>query len=93
MRTIKPKPLQSFADRVREVVRNIPKGEVRTYSEIAQEAGSPRAYRAVANTMAHNFDKTVPCHRVIGKDGKLCGYNRGGIEKKRRLLRSEGVKI
>ena len=93
MKTLRPKSLQSFSDRVREVVRRIPKGEVRTYGEVAAEAGNHLAYRAVANVMAHNFDPTVPCHRVVGKGGKLCGYNRGGVEKKRQLLHKEGVAI
>ncbi len=87
------KKLEPFSERVRAVVRKIPKGEVRTYAEVAQLAGSPNAYRAVANTMAKNFDTTVPCHRVVGKNGKLCGYNRGGIEVKRKLLLSEGVTL
>lgn len=80
----------SFADNVRIVVRSIPKGEVRTYKEVAIAAGNPRAARAVANTMAGNFDPTIPCHRVIKSDGTLGGYNRGGTEVKRGILRSEG---
>ncbi len=93
MKTITPKPLQSFSERVREVVRRNPKGEERTYREVARDAGSPRAYRAVAHVMSQNFDPTVPCHRVVGVGGKLCGYNRGGIEKKRQLLAQEGVHL
>ena len=83
----------SFSDVVREVVRKIPKGEVRTYQEVAVLAGNPRAYRAVANVMAHNYDLTVPCHRVIRSDGGLGGYNRGGVSRKRQLLQEEGVAI
>ena len=93
MKTNLLKEKQSFSDVVREVVRTIPKGQVRTYQEVARLAGSPRAYRAVANVMANNFDKTVPCHRVIRSDGGLGGYNRGGISKKRAILLSEGVSI
>jgi methylated-DNA-[protein]-cysteine S-methyltransferase len=79
-----------FAEKVRNVVRKIPKGQVRTYKEVAAAAGSPRAARAVASVMAKNFDPTVPCHRVIRSDGTLGGYNRGGITQKRSILLSEG---
>ena len=83
--------MKTFADKVKEVVRNIPVGEVRTYREVAIAAGSPAAHRAVANLMAVNYDEAIPCHRVIRTDGKLGGYNRGGEEVKRKLLISEGV--
>lgn len=79
-----------FQEQIRDVVRAIPVGEVMSYKEVAEAAGRPRAFRAVATTMATNFDPTVPCHRVIKSDGTLGGYNRGGIETKRRLLISEG---
>lgn len=82
----------SFADKVRAVVKKIPTGSVMTYAEVAKAAGNSKAARAVANTMAKNFDPTIPCHRVIRSDGKLGGYNRGGTEAKRVILQSEGVK-
>ena len=82
--------MTQFQDKIREVVRQIPKGAVLTYKQVAYAAGKPEAARAVANTMAKNYDETVPCHRVIRSDGKLGGYNRGGIEKKRSILKSEG---
>ena len=82
--------MTQFQDKIREVVRKIPKGKVMTYKEVAAAAGNPGAARAVANTMAANYDETVPCHRVIRSDGGLGGYNRGGIDKKRSILRSEG---
>lgn len=82
--------MTKFQETVKDVVRKIPKGTVLTYKEVAYAAGKPGAARAVANTMASNFDETVPCHRVIRSDGKLGGYNRGGIEKKRSILKSEG---
>jgi methylated-DNA-[protein]-cysteine S-methyltransferase len=81
--------LPSFSDRVREVVRHIPKGETRTYGQVAAAAGSPGAARAVGMIMKNNYDPTVPCHRVIRSDGKLGGYNRGGIEVKEKMLRDE----
>lgn len=82
-----------FTESVKEVVRQIPRGEVLTYAEVAREAGSPKAARAVANIMAKNFDPDVPCHRVIRTDGKLGGYNRGGESVKRDILLGEGVKL
>ena len=85
--------MSTFTDKVKSVVANIPKGSVMTYSEVATAAGAPRAARAVANVMAANYDPKVPCHRVIRSDGNLGGYNRGGIEKKRAILRSEGVSV
>ena len=78
-----------FADRVREVVRQIPKGSTRSYKEVAAAAGSPNAARAVGMIMRNNYDPTVPCHRVIRTDGKMGGYNRGGIERKKELLLEE----
>ncbi|NNM84081.1 MGMT family protein [Candidatus Parcubacteria bacterium] len=80
-----------FADRVRDAVRQIPKGETRSYGEVAGAVGSPGAARAVGIVMKNNYDPTVPCHRVIRSDGKLGGYNRGGQERKREILRTEGV--
>ena len=80
-----------FAERVREVVRQIPKGTTASYKEVAAAAGCPGAARAVGTVMKNNFDKTVPCHRVIRSDGSLGEYNRGGTARKRALLRSEGV--
>lgn len=79
-----------FTEKVRNVVRNIPKGEVLTYKEVATQAGSPQAARAVGTVMRNNYVEDVPCHRVIRSDGGLGGYNRGGTEKKRLLLTKEG---
>lgn len=82
--------MTTFADAVRDVVRKIPKGTVMSYKEVAAAAGKPAAARAVANVMANNYLEDVPCHRVIRSDGKLGGYNRGGVEKKRSILQAEG---
>lgn len=82
--------MSNFKEDVRVAVRSIPKGEVRSYKEVAEAVGHPGAARAVANVMANNFDPTVPCHRVVCSDGRLGGYNRGGEEKKRVILKSEG---
>jgi O-6-methylguanine DNA methyltransferase len=83
--------MRSFEETIKEVVRAIPRGSVLSYRDVAMKAGHPKAARAVANVMAHNYDDTVPCHRVIRSDGSLGGYNRGGMLKKRQLLRDEGA--
>lgn len=85
--------MTQFTEKVRETVRQIPKGTVLSYKQVAAAAGRPAAARAVANIMANNYDSTVPCHRVIRSDGGLGGYNRGGIEKKRAILQAEGYKL
>lgn len=82
-----------FARRVQAVVRGIKKGATMTYGQVAAAAGRPGAARAVGNIMAHNDDKTVPCHRVIRADGKIGGYNRINGPSKRDLLLSEGVSL
>ncbi|MFM2381793.1 MAG: hypothetical protein RLZZ76_560 [Candidatus Parcubacteria bacterium] len=81
----------SFTDKVKAVVRKIPQGSVMTYAEVAKLSGNSKAYRAVANIMAKNYDLTVPCHRVVRTDGGLGGYNRGGIMAKEKILKGEGV--
>ncbi len=80
----------TFTERVLEIVRNIPKGKTMTYGEVAALAGSPNAYRAVGSVMKHNYDPSIPCHRVIKADGTLGEYNRGA-RKKEALLRQEGA--
>ncbi len=80
----------SFADIVRNAVRQIPKGETRSYAAVAKAVGHPRAARAVGTVMKNNYDPTVPCHRVIRADGTLGGYNRGR-KHKRELLEKEGA--
>ena len=79
----------TFAERVRDVVRQIPKGETRSYKEVAATAGSAGAARAVGMIMKNNYDPSVPCHRVIRSDGKMGGYNRGGIDVKAKMLADE----
>lgn len=78
----------TFADRVRAVVARIPKGETMTYRQVAERAGSPRAFRAVGNVLNKNYDPNIPCHRVIRSDGTTGGYNRGA-ERKREILQEE----
>jgi len=79
----------AFQQRVWQALLAIPRGETRTYAEIAEAAGSPRAVRAVGTACGANLlAVVVPCHRVVGADGKLTGY-RWGVERKRRLLAME----
>ena len=82
---------KTFAEKVRAVVRAIPKGKVMTYAEVARKAGNVKASRAVGTVMAGNFDPNIPCHRVIRSDGTLGNYNRGGTVKKREILKKEGA--
>jgi O-6-methylguanine DNA methyltransferase len=88
---MKIKSSETFVERVRAVVRTIPKGKTLSYKTVAEKAGNPKAARAAARIMAGNYDETVPCHRVIRSDGTLGGYNRGGVRMKRKLLVEEGV--
>ncbi len=79
----------AFQMRVWEALRRIPRGETRTYAQLAQSIGRPTAVRAVARACATNpVAVVVPCHRVIGSNGKLTGY-RWGIERKKKLLELE----
>ncbi len=82
---------KSFSDSVRDVVRKIPRGKTMTYKAVAEKAGNPKAARAVARVMAANFDPEIPCHRVVRTDGGLGGYNRGGVEAKKKILASEKI--
>jgi methylated-DNA-[protein]-cysteine S-methyltransferase len=78
-----------------QAVFKIPYGETRTYSDIALEIHRPRAYRAVGRANATNpMPIVIPCHRLIGTDGKLHGYGGGeGLKTKEWLLRLEGAVI
>jgi methylated-DNA-[protein]-cysteine S-methyltransferase len=89
--TLKIKSRDSFSERVWQVVREIPKGRVLTYKEVARLAGNERACRAVGNILNKNYDKSIPCHRVIRSDGRTGGYNRGA-EKKITILKREKAK-
>ena len=75
------------------VLRAIPYGETRTYGELAAAIGSPNASRAVGMANHRNpIPIVIPCHRVIGANGTLTGYD-GGLEVKRKLLALEGINI
>lgn len=83
-----------FQRRVYEAVLKIPKGQVRTYAEIARAIGRPKAARAVGQALKRNrWAPAIPCHRVVASDGTLGGYSAaGGLQAKRRLLRREGCR-
>ena len=81
----------NYRERVFRIVRMIPRGHIMTYGEVARRAGKPGAARAVGTIMRHNFDLTIPCHRVVRADGVIGNYNRGGEVRKRELLQTEGA--
>ena len=74
-------------------LKTIPKGQTRTYKEVAKAIKRPLSYRAVANAIAKNpYSPLIPCHRVIKSDGSIGGYSgKGGVETKVKLLKSEGI--
>lgn len=79
-----------FAKKVFSIVKGIPKGQTRTYKQVAVQAGRPRAFRAVGNILNTNYDPKISCHRVVRSDGKMGGYNRGALRKKE-ILKKEGA--
>jgi len=78
--------MKTFTEKVRKIVRKIPKGKTMTYKEVATKAGNPKAARAVGALMRSNYDPSIPCHRVIASDGAMRGYNRSGIRRKQEML-------
>jgi methylated-DNA-[protein]-cysteine S-methyltransferase len=82
-----------FQCRVWRQLLTIPYGETRSYAQVAQAIGAPQAVRAVgAANGANPIAIVVPCHRVIGSNGKLTGYG-GGLPLKKRLLAIEGCNL
>ena len=80
----------AFQEAVWRELRKIPPGETRSYADIAAAIGAPKAVRAVGTANGDNHVVVlIPCHRVIRSDGSLGGYG-GGIERKKKLLASEG---
>jgi len=80
-----------FERRVWAALREIPRGETRTYSEVADSLGEPKSARAVGRACASNpVAVATPCHRVVARNGELGGY-RWGLERKRALLRRESM--
>ena len=76
-------------------LKKIPRGSVKTYSQVAKSIGAPLAVRAVANAIGKNpYAPKIPCHRVIRSDGSLGGYSgKGGIKTKKLLLKREGITL
>ncbi|MBU1292912.1 MGMT family protein [Patescibacteria group bacterium] len=83
----------SFTETVYSLTRQIPKGKVATYAQLARLAGNAKAARAVGSAMRTNPDiPKTPCHRVVASDGALTGYSAGyGVKTKREMLLAEGV--
>jgi O-6-methylguanine DNA methyltransferase len=85
--------LRPFHRLVLEATAAIPWGQVSTYRALAHQLGRPRATRAVGRAEACDpLPLVIPCHRVIGSDGRLTGYS-GGLDMKRALLELEGVML
>ena len=89
-----PGPLTRFQTKVIKATRRIPFGETRSYAQVAAQAGSPRAARAVGTCMKNNrFPIIVPCHRVVASGGGLGGFSAPrGVSLKRQLLAMESVR-
>lgn len=82
-----------FQNLVWDTIHQIPFGEVRSYKWIAEQIGRPKAVRAVGSATGSNpITIVIPCHRVIGSNGKLGGYG-GGLDRKRHFLKLEGHPI
>ena len=84
-----------FQLKVWSYLRKIPRGRVKTYSQVAKAIRRPLAVRAVANAIGKNpYTPKIPCHRVIRSDGSLGGYSgKGGVKTKRFLLQKEGITL
>lgn len=82
--------LTGFQKKVLLETLKIPKGQTRTYKQIASRIGHPKAYRAVGTALKINpLPIVIPCHRVIKSDGTLGNYSGGGTKRKLALLRKE----
>ncbi len=82
-----------FQIAVWHTIREIPYGETRSYKWLAEQIGRPKAVRAVGGAVGANpISIIIPCHRVIGSNGRLGGYG-GGIKRKRQLLELEGYPV
>jgi methylated-DNA-[protein]-cysteine S-methyltransferase len=86
-------PVGAFQRQVLLRLADVPYGSVTTYGTLARESGRPRAARAVGGAMNRNpVPIVLPCHRVVGADGRLVGYG-GGLDRKIALLKLEGVEL
>ena len=82
-----------FQKKAYKVMSTIPFGEVRTYRWLAEKTGNPKAVRAAGSANAHNrWPVVIPCHRIVGSDGRLTGFSApGGLDLKAALLKLEGI--
>ena len=86
------KKITKFENSVYQAIKNIPKGRVSTYKEVAQYIKT-NGYRAVGNALNKNpFAPVIPCHRIIRSNGEIGGFA-SGTDKKIKLLKKEGIKI
>ena len=85
----------TFDARVYEVARAVPPGETSTYGNIARELGDPQLAQSVGGALGRNpFPIIVPCHRIIGANGKLTGFSaHGGVKTKLEMLMIEGARF
>jgi methylated-DNA-[protein]-cysteine S-methyltransferase len=89
--------MKTFADKVYDLLRKVPKGRVTTYKELAHALDS-RAYRGVGQAMRNNpYAPEVPCHRVVASSGRIGGFqgqsSGTAIQKKIGLLKEEGIEF
>jgi methylated-DNA-[protein]-cysteine S-methyltransferase len=87
--------LPSFRQKVLNIIRTVAFGEIRSYGQVAELCGSPRAARAVGGALAANpIPVIIPCHRIVASDGRLTGFSApGGVNSKIVLLQLEGVEF
>ncbi len=85
--------MKPFTKKVLEVVAEVSKGKVLTYSQVAVKAGNSQASRAVGSIMAKNTDKKIPCHRVVKSDGSIGMYNGILGKNKETILKKERVRF
>ena len=82
-----------FVNSVWQTLKKVPRGQVASYGDLARAVGNPTAARAVGSALRINpYAPQVPCHRVVKNDGTLGGFAHG-INKKKALLREEGIKV
>jgi len=85
---------QGFSERIYQIVKQIPAGKVTTYGQIAAKLGKPKAARAVGNALHVNPYKSVPCHRVVNRKGRVAtNFSDGGWQEQKRKLLKEGVRF
>ncbi len=84
-----------FQKKVYGVMSGISYGEIRTYRWLAQKIGNPKGLRAVGSANAKNrWPIVIPCHRIVGSDGRLTGFSApGGLDLKATLLKLEGIAV